>query len=437
MKEIIEFTTYFILCLVTNVLVFDFMNKLYKKRYNKEVYFTIYLIFIVINVLVNLLGDIIYNQIYFTLIMLIAGEVFYKTSQNKVMCKNLLFIFSLLIFQYILGFFIDKLLYLLHGDFNQGDIHYILKVSVIQFVTIVIYRLFMNFLNKYEFIKLNKIQFVISMIFPLYSILNVYVLFVLLDNDYENSRTELILISLLSAIILIGLNLALTYFFEVMSKNHKLESLVKLSEQQSDMQLRYYSSIEIKYNLSRKIMHDIKNHLQNIENLYKQGEPDKASQYTAEICAKIKELSPKFISENRVLNIIINDKSMLAESFGIQVKYEIEEVDLSFISDFDLTVILSNLIDNAIEACKEDEEVDSEIIIIIKKYNNFLIINIENSIFNEVTKTYENFISTKDGHSGIGISNVNKAIEKYNGDMQISTRNNRFMVNIVIPYEEK
>ena len=118
MKEIIEFTTYFILCLVTNVLVFDFMNKLYKKRYNKEVYFTIYLIFIVINVLVNLLGDIIYNQIYFTLIMLIAGEVFYKTSQNKVMCKNLLFIFSLLIFQYILGLFIDKLLYLLHGDLN-------------------------------------------------------------------------------------------------------------------------------------------------------------------------------------------------------------------------------------------------------------------------------------------------------------------------------
>lgn len=437
MKEIIKFTTYFILCLVTNVLVFDFMNKLYKKRYNKEVYFTIYLIFIVINVLVNLLGDIIYNQIYFTLIMLIAGEVFYKTSQNKVMCKNLLFIFSLLIFQYFLDFFVDKLLYILHGDFNQEDIYYILKVSVIQFVTIVIYRLFMNFLNKYEFIKLNKIQFVISMIFPLYSILNVYVLFVLLDNDYENSRIELIFISLLSAIILIGLNLALTYFFEVMSKNHKLESLVKLSEQQYKMQLRYYSSMEIKYNSSRKIMHDIKNHLQTIENLHKHGESDKASEYTAEICAKIKELSPKFISENRILNIIINDKSMLAESFGIKVRYEIEEIDLTFISDFDLTVILSNLIDNAIEACKEDEEVNSEIIIIIKKYNNFLIINIENSIFNEVTKTYENFISTKDGHSGIGISNVNKAIEKYNGDMQISTRNNRFMVNIVIPYEEK
>lgn len=65
--------------------------------------------------------------------------------------------------------------------------------------------------------------------------------------------------------------------------------------------------------------------------------------------------------------------------------------------------------------------------------NEFIIINISNPVYTTPKRNGRLFKTSKQGHSGIGLSNVVKSVEKYNGHLICETENNCFIVNIVIP----
>jgi sensor histidine kinase YesM len=89
--------------------------------------------------------------------------------------------------------------------------------------------------------------------------------------------------------------------------------------------------------------------LQTIENLYQLQENEKAREYTEDMYKMFDRFSQRHYTGNRVLNVIINDKVQRAESLGISLNCSIEDIDLDFIKDIDITTIFANLLDNAIE----------------------------------------------------------------------------------------
>ncbi|WP_243156006.1 ATP-binding protein [Clostridium sp. C2-6-12] len=243
---------------------------------------------------------------------------------------------------------------------------------------------------------------------------------------------EEIILLIVNLIFIIVLNLYITNIFESISKNNILKNEIALYEQKSKMQYEYYNNLEKKYKNSRKVIHDMKNHLQSIEQLYNLKENHIASEYAKDMYEMLEELGQKYYTNNKVLNIIVNDQAQKAELLDIKLKCQIGDINLDFIKDIDLTTIFANLFDNAREACIEVKD-DKLINFKVDKFNEFIVINLSNTI-NEIPKENKNgIISKKKNHEGIGLVNVKKALEKYEGNMRIYYDQKLFKVNIVIP----
>lgn len=146
----------------------------------------------------------------------------------------------------------------------------------------------------------------------------------------------------------------------------------------------------------------------------------------------LEKFSQKQYAEHRTLNLIINDKMIKANKYNIDFICKVGEIDLEFIKDIDLTTIFANLLDNAIDETSLVEK-EKKITLKIDSFNNFIIINIINSLRNKPQKDKNFFKSTKKNHSGFGLENVSRALEKYEGNMRIDFDDREFKVNIVIP----
>jgi len=97
----------------------------------------------------------------------------------------------------------------------------------------------------------------------------------------------------------------------------------------------------------------------------------------------------------------------------------------------DMTVVLGNLLDNAIRAVKEADR--KELKINLKYKKGRLILQIENS-YKNIAKSQGKLQTTKkekQGH-GIGLDSVREVSERYNGIIQIDYENNLFIVVVIL-----
>lgn len=238
-------------------------------------------------------------------------------------------------------------------------------------------------------------------------------------------------------IVSIILNIALIYLFESEVKADQFQNDIKLMRQQVDMQYDYYQKLEIEYNNYQKIMHDIKNHLSVLERLYRiEGNGTAGFEYTKKISSIIDQSGMKFKCNNRILNIIINEKMKVCESHQIQFIYSVENVNLDFICDIDITLIFANILDNAIEACQKIRSGNRQIEFRLYQFNSMIVIGLSNTINFYPSLQEGEYISTKRNHKGIGLSNVKACVNKYCGDMNIGVEQGKFSVSIIFPLDE-
>lgn len=199
------------------------------------------------------------------------------------------------------------------------------------------------------------------------------------------------------------------------------------------MQNSYYHVIETQYDRSRRLIHDMKNHMQTLEELYSIGNKKEADDYAKTILSSMDRMGSRFKCTNRVLNIIMNDKILKCDEKSIKLETEIEDIDLDFIEPFDITTIFSNLLDNAIEACETLEDSRRIISIRLYHYKNFIVVKISNR-FREslIWDNNNNLVSTKNGnHMGLGIKNVKFTVEKYDGNIEFKKNKDKFEVKVL------
>ena len=132
-----------------------------------------------------------------------------------------------------------------------------------------------------------------------------------------------------------------------------------------------------------------------------------------------------YYTDNRMLNIILNDKlKMLGQE---QFSCTLMGVRLDFLSEMDTTTIFANLLDNALEESKENDgfrlQIQGE------QIQDFCVIKLSNT-----TKgIYIPGKSSKAGHEGIGLENVRNAVLKYHGEMLTDQREQMFSVTLLFP----
>lgn len=185
----------------------------------------------------------------------------------------------------------------------------------------------------------------------------------------------------------------------------------------------------------RSLRHDIKNHLILLQTYIASQEYDKALQYIESI-NEYMVVSGQFIhTGNQEIDAILNYMIGKAQSKGCKVETQIQVPNECFISKMDLNVLLSNLLDNALEAL---ERVEQRYLYISMKYQKGVFaMCIKNSYDGTLIKKGKKYITRKNDieNHGIGLQNVNEVIEKYNGEQIIETINGLYIITILLYVE--
>ncbi len=201
------------------------------------------------------------------------------------------------------------------------------------------------------------------------------------------------------------------------------------------LQKSYYEELEQNQTEIRRFRHDMNNHLSVIQTLLRSGNQEEAGQYFKEMETRLTARSRVFC-KNGIVNAVLNAKYNLASEHHIDTFFHIDLEKLTGIDAISLCSLFSNTLDNAIEACAKIPE-ESERHISVKARvteNGYFTYEIQNAKRNAVTEQKGRLKSDKDDteNHGLGLSNVQEMVEKYEGTLDISYTEDTFTVTVLI-----
>ena len=240
-------------------------------------------------------------------------------------------------------------------------------------------------------------------------------------------------------VALIGLstvfmNVAIIRLFiqSVKRQKHILESEAILNRVKNETAL--YRSISDNLDRQRKRAHEFDNQLAAIKGMLEQGNIKELEEYVNILKEKKPKERPIIDTNHVIVNAILNTKYEEMRHKGILFVMKINDLSELTIHDDDLVVLLSNLLNNAIEACEQAKEKVVKMKFVIE--GNQIILSVKNSIAELPTQVDGKIVTSKTDHPeehGIGLKNVEEVVEKYNGGYVIDFDNDLFSISMMIP----
>ena len=143
-----------------------------------------------------------------------------------------------------------------------------------------------------------------------------------------------------------------------------------------------------------------------------------------------------FKTDNKALDVVLTMKNLMCENKDINFTCIANGGILSFISETDIYSLFGNILDNSIEACDKVKEKEKRLISMTIQERQGCVV-IENKNYFAETPVMVNGVpqTTKSNtkYHGFGIPSIKMLVEKYNGEMKISIKEDIFTMKIVFP----
>lgn len=235
----------------------------------------------------------------------------------------------------------------------------------------------------------------------------------------------------LSIICLINVNTY--YIYEKISDSWKDKLMNAEMEQQIRIYENQFDIIEQTQQNIRSLKHDMKNHISLLRIFLKDKEYEKAIEYVDILGEGLKNEREYVKTGNIEVDSILNYKlEYIEKKLGCGLDIQVSVPEQSFMSGFDLNVLLGNLLDNAIDAIKKAEE--KYLSIIIRYTHGVLYISVYNTFDGKIKKKGGRLLTRKKdkNNHGVGLENVNRIIEKFGGTMKIEYDKLLFKIDIIL-----
>lgn len=210
-------------------------------------------------------------------------------------------------------------------------------------------------------------------------------------------------------------NLAIHFAIRAMEQSSAQELDMLLQRQHMEMQTESINALEQNYRQQRKNTHEFEHHLQVLQDLLDQGETAQAREYIDRLQGNRPYRAISVNSGHTVIDVILNQKYQTARENGINIQIRVNDLSGVTLPTDSLVVILSNLLDNAIEACRRLDgyrEIDCSVL-----YDEGLYIAIQNT--SEPVTVVDGRIATskpdKAGH-GFGLDGVCRLLDRLNAE---------------------
>lgn len=384
------------------------------------------LMWITVNVAIIASMTLIYNKIY------------------KVDCKRFIFLY-ILSGQYtsiFIEIIIPRILFAIQTGKSLSDdivhnlnIHdwniFNIQVLAILLLICILIIIFIKIINK---IFKNNIYVYASYIILVNSVFIMLKILVRFAEKYGAFQNEqyLIIVGVIPQLAIIAIAITIYIVIEMKKEN---EERIKEKQVYNRLETKndYYEKVEESQNQIRRLYHDMNNHLYNIQMMNKSSEG--ASEYILSLQNELNEARKTRVSGNSLFDIIVDEKMNICKSKGIDFNIDVDSKNTGFIKNIDMSSILANILDNAVEAC--DKMISNKKYIKLTSIwaDDMFVIICENSKENKVKKIGDRFITDKFNKSehGIGIKSVEKSVKNYDGNMMIFCDDNLFKVKIMIP----
>ena len=286
----------------------------------------------------------------------------------------------------------------------------------------------------------NSFQKQINMLrYAIIPFISICLMAVILSNDIGALNAQMRYVIWGCIFILLITNLLLVIFMKNDAEKNQLLYERKVLELAAAGERREYEVIEEKLNLQKSLNHDYRNHLNCLQGLVERKKYDELKTYLTQLNHKYSVGVERIDTRNVIINTVLNDKYNEAKETGVAIALQIGDLSDVDMKEIDIILLLSNLLNNAIEALKECKR-NKVLRIKLQLDHGEFVVAIQNSFEGERRKNGDFYDTTKkkdaDLH-GYGLKNIRSTVEKYGGFSQFDSVGTEFHAVVIIPMQEK
>ncbi|MCR5641391.1 MAG: ATP-binding protein [Lachnospiraceae bacterium] len=248
-----------------------------------------------------------------------------------------------------------------------------------------------------------------------------------IPSNVPESAIEKMSIALVLIIIIVTLQTMV-----IIDQRNTMEESLELVNEQMESATEHYNEMIQKDQEVKKFRHDIKNLLLVLRTLIVDDKNEKALAYMDEMQESLSKTVKKYDTGNFMADAVLNSKDTKAAEYDTSLQFD-GFVPVERVKDMDMVILLSNLLDNAIEACTKlpghkEIRIDS-----ILKKNTWVLI-VQNPTMTDAIIENNSVQTTKENKNlhGFGLKNIERVATKYDGVMQIACENSIFKTRVTM-----
>lgn len=413
------------------LIFYYYCNSIFNSKFKKITRMLCILAGFTVLFFVFLLGKVYINGIVVVLTIFLIVHFVYGERILSSMLQAILYLALLAATEYV-SIPIVNIIYKLYGTDYHNDFHgYLFVVLISKALHFISTMILIWIFNRNKKKTITNKGMILTLTVPISNIA------ILIMVEYISRKTEYNREMNIVWGVIAGLLLLLTFLL-LFNRSYLINQADKIYElnlerKKQELDKQYFNIIEKSNNDMRILAHDYKNHLTNIRNLQSL---DEINSYIDRIFPEVEKFNKIGISKNKTLDLILSKYTSICEIKKIDFKIDVKEGNLKQIDGFDLTIILNNLLDNAVEAAEKSEKKQISFKIISENdyYDKLLIVN---SCDLMPKSNSEGLLTAKkeEGFHGYGLKSAKRAVRKYKADLywEYVDGSNEFITSILFP----
>lgn len=218
---------------------------------------------------------------------------------------------------------------------------------------------------------------------------------------------------------------------EISRSRTQLEYALKYADQNLLAQKKQYNTLAAHMDETRKARHDLRQHLAVVQSYLDQDDKIGLTKYIKSYQNSLPFDIIEYFCANDVVNAIVNYYATQARNIGINFTANVMYPNNCLVSDIDITVLLGNLLENAVEACKRELSDQTFIKLRMKQRGQAtLFILIDNTCRTPISFEKGTPLSSKREGMGIGILSIRDIAARYNGTVQFEQQKDVFYASV-------
>ena len=418
-------TIYILSYIFTIYSMYNFMTAFFDEvRTPKPVLILSYIMYPVILCTTYLAIDIPLVNLSSGLIAVFILTLNYKSSMKK---RLVIDIFVTMLFVLIDSIIAVSLGYTGVSPVEQGSYSYpvgYVAIALVVFITSLISK---KFKKKNSQENVSAVEWIASIAIPITSM---YIIIIFLQYISTISKAK----TVAGIAVILFINALVFMLYDRLSESNKAKLDSAIFEQERKFYYEQCQYMQQNEENIRSFRHDMKNHLFTVAENIRTGEYKQAESYIKSM-VNDKLYNEKIYSNtgNIAIDSVLNYKLNEASGKNIRINADIKVPSDIVVDPTDITSIVGNLLDNAINAVLKIAEQDREIIVNLSYNKGRLFINVKNKFNGIVKMSNGRLVTDKDSSEhGYGLKNVERTLEKYNGYIEYQHNNGIFETTAIM-----